>query len=234
MAHLGNDVVDLRDPANRGKSRDLRFQEKVFHREEREFIHSSADPESALWTLWAAKEAAWKAAVKAAPERAGGGWKGIRIRTGCECLEPGGETLDCRMIPEEVESHDSPWEVVFAGVAGTFAGPAAVRVGRRGSCIHAVCRLGIVDPADRIVWQAGTLPKNRSDVFSPSRYVRSSLIGHLNTLLNLKHGDAVIRRDPGPRGFLPPRLYLCGIPSTMDFSLSHDGRFAAWALLAGC
>ena len=214
MAFVGNDVVDRGDPANLGKSRDARFLDKVFHREEQEFIRSSADPDGALWVLWAVKEAAWKAAVKAAPESERG-WKGIRIRLGRECPEPPGGMPDCRMLPEKEGSHGPPWEAARTGVAETFAGPVSFEVRQRGDCIHAV---GLLGPSERILWQAGLMS------------ARGGLIYCLNILLDLADGEAVIHRALGPQGLLPPRLCIRGEPSGIDISLSHDGRFAAWAL----
>lgn len=216
MAFVGNDVVDRGDPANLGKSRDARFLDKVFHREEQEFIRSSADPDGALWVLWAVKEAAWKAAVKAAPENERG-WKGIRIRLGREGPEPPGGMQDCRMLPGGDGSHGPPWEAARTGVAETFAGPVSFDVRQRGDCIHAIGILGPYDPSEWIAWQAGLMS------------ARGGLLRDLNTLLDLEDGEAVIHRVLGPPGLLPPRLFIRGEPSGIDISLSHDGRFAAWA-----
>lgn len=204
----------------------MRFQEKVFHREEQEFVRSSADPDGALWALWAVKEAAWKAAVKAAPEDRRG-WKGIRIRPDRESLQSVGGGTDCRMLPEEDGSHGSPWEIAIAGVAETFAGPVSFEVRHLGDCIHAIGFLGPSGPSERIIWQAGSVPESRPDSCS----ARSGIFRYLNTIQDQKDGEAVIRRDKGPRGLLPPRLFIRGKPSHIDISLSHDGRFTAWALL---
>ncbi|MBE0557548.1 MAG: 4'-phosphopantetheinyl transferase superfamily protein, partial [Proteobacteria bacterium] len=61
MPGVGNDVVDLNEPDNRGKSGDDRFLGRVFTAEERELIARAAAPNTLLWSLWAAKEAAYKA-----------------------------------------------------------------------------------------------------------------------------------------------------------------------------
>ena len=62
--HLGNDVVDLTDPGAVGKCRDARFVARVFTPDEQAWIAAAAAPDRALWRLWAAKEAAYKAARK--------------------------------------------------------------------------------------------------------------------------------------------------------------------------
>lgn len=61
---LGNDVVDLGDAETAPGAQHPRFDARVFGAEERRRIESSSDPRRARWTLWAAKEAAYKAARK--------------------------------------------------------------------------------------------------------------------------------------------------------------------------
>jgi phosphopantetheinyl transferase (holo-ACP synthase) len=63
---LGNDVVDLGDPEARLAH--PRFDARVFTREERAALRGSPDPERLRWSLWAAKEAAYKCLKKRAPE----------------------------------------------------------------------------------------------------------------------------------------------------------------------
>ena len=65
---VGNDVVDLADPVIAGHHRRLRFVARVCSDEERQRLHSSDAPARLLWSLWAAKEAAYKAVVKQYPE----------------------------------------------------------------------------------------------------------------------------------------------------------------------
>ena len=67
MPGVGNDVVDLKDPENIGKNRDDRFLCRVFTAGERELIASVPSPDTLLWSLWAAKEAAYKAVSSADP-----------------------------------------------------------------------------------------------------------------------------------------------------------------------
>jgi len=64
---LGNDVVDLADREAAAGATHARFDERVFAASEREAIERSAFPERLRWTLWAAKESAFKAARKIDP-----------------------------------------------------------------------------------------------------------------------------------------------------------------------
>ena len=67
MPPVGNDIVDLKEPDNCGKSGDDRFLGRVFTPEERDRIVAAACPDQLLWAFWAAKEAAYKAVSRDDP-----------------------------------------------------------------------------------------------------------------------------------------------------------------------
>lgn len=62
--HVGNDVVDLQDPDARPGASHPRFDLRVFTSCERARIGAAAAAERVRWTLWAAKESAFKVARK--------------------------------------------------------------------------------------------------------------------------------------------------------------------------
>jgi phosphopantetheinyl transferase (holo-ACP synthase) len=64
LPYVGNDVVDLREPANAGKSRNSRFLKKILTNAEIEFVQNAKDPDATLWSLWACKETAYKVIKK--------------------------------------------------------------------------------------------------------------------------------------------------------------------------
>jgi len=64
---LGNDLVWLDDPANRGRYADLLLVRRVLTPKERLLVQVSPDPDRMLWSLWAAKEAAFKAVSRVHP-----------------------------------------------------------------------------------------------------------------------------------------------------------------------
>ncbi len=70
MPHIGNDVVDLREPANAGKSQDSRFLKKILTNAEIEFVQHAENPDAALWSHWAGKETAYKVIKKSYPDAA--------------------------------------------------------------------------------------------------------------------------------------------------------------------
>ncbi len=57
---VGNDLVWLEDPQNKGRYADLLLVRRVLTPKERLLVQVSADPDRMLWSLWAAKEAAFK------------------------------------------------------------------------------------------------------------------------------------------------------------------------------
>lgn len=61
---VGNDVVHLADPAIASHHEWARFVDRVCTDEERLWVRAAADGRRLLWSLFAAKEAAYKAAVK--------------------------------------------------------------------------------------------------------------------------------------------------------------------------
>jgi len=99
---LGNDVVDLSDPETRPGARHPRFDARVFTREERAALAAAPDPERLRWSLWAAKEAAYKCLKKLAPETA---FSPVRfaVRLGADgtgTVEAGGRRLRAALYRE--------------------------------------------------------------------------------------------------------------------------------------
>ena len=67
MRPVGNDVVDLEDPAIASTHLRERFVARVCCESERALVVGAADPKLMLWSLFAAKEAAFKALSKSGP-----------------------------------------------------------------------------------------------------------------------------------------------------------------------
>lgn len=65
----------------------------------------------------------------------------------------------------------------------------------------------------------------------PSAAVRMLARAALAETLGAHEGDVEIVCDPGVTGRRPPRVFLRGEPAPCDVSLSHHGRWVAWALL---
>lgn len=192
---IGNDVVDLGDADARQGATHPRFDERVFAPDERRRIAAVGPGSPLRWMLWAAKEAAYKVAVRRdpacvfAPARfiAELGAKGLgRVRHG-----------DC--------DH-------------------AVRVTRAGACVHAVAAApggdlrGVVARVQRaprgIAWAAA------------SDAVRAFAIADLARRLGVDVDALEIRSRRRI-----PRLLRRGGGEAAPLSLSHHGRYVAYACL---
>lgn len=66
---IGNDIIDLRFTAGHSKWQHPRFMDKLFRKQEQELINCSTQPFTAIWELWAKKEAAYKAYIQKHPSR---------------------------------------------------------------------------------------------------------------------------------------------------------------------
>ena len=65
-----------------------------------------------------------------------------------------------------------------------------------------------------------------------SAAVRVGARKDLATLLRVEEKRVEIVCGPGPSGKLPPQVLIDGHPANADVSLSHDGRWIAWAVRA--
>lgn len=224
MPGVGNDVVDLRDPDNRGKSGDDRFLARVFTAEERALIAGAAAPDRLLWSLWAAKEAAYKAVS--------GGGAGL-------CSVPRRYPVLLHMPPRAGHQHPGARPSCPDGEAGdeapslltgrviTPGGEVALRITGTGEYVHALAAradadfTGIVSRVDRL--EDGANPGDAS------AFGRAQLLAEISRRLNCPRDELALRPDPSGSG--APRLFRRNLPLSLAISISHDGRFTAFAFL---
>lgn len=189
MNLVGNDIVDLDDPAIATSHLRDRFVARVLSEAERERLSGASDAKSYVWVHLAAKEAAYKVVAKleASP---------ILAHRRFEVAS------DLRTI--RYEEHELRLEV---------------ETGER--FVHAVAWLGGTRPLRQVT----TVAEGESH----SLKVRQLLLAQLGGADELE----VVRR-PVPRswdGFGPPMVLRRGARVEVDVSLSHDGRYAAWAFI---
>ncbi len=194
---IGNDVIDLQDPECRAEGRHARFDERVFGAGERARIAAAGagDAERLRWTLWSAKESAYKAARKELPGMA--------------------------FVPARLVAR-------LDGEPGQ-ATRATVCLGRRRYCVHLVAGAqyvhavahGMDEPCE---WPCVALQGEPAEPAAPSEAVRRLAIAELAPRLGVEPAELSIRR----RGRVPI-LCLRGRPVPADLSLSHHGRFVAFA-----
>ena len=204
MPPLGNDVVDLAAPGNLGKSGDGRFLGRVFTAEERALIAGAARPDTLLWALWAAKEAAYKAISHDDP---------------AVCSIP----RQYRVVLET--GNEAGTAARFAGKVITPRGELALRVAVTADWVHALAA-GSEEDIERICQHVELREGTGSNV-NPSTFVREALLREIARFLGCASGDLSVVKDPGGPG--APRVLFRGRFLAAEVSLSHDGRFAAFA-----
>ena len=220
---IGNDIVDLKTEDARGKAGDARFMARVFSFAEQAAIHESTHPDALLWAFWAAKEAAYKAVSKAAPgvSSAPGRYPAsmdVHYRENSPDNGTGQVTTPMGTIPVRIV-FSTEWVhcVAWVGFPKNL----------RSDSFEASIRYGIsygireIPPDQRPVW------------VRESAAARNAAASRIVEVLNIDPDDIRIRRELGPQGPGPPRVYIKGEKTPMDISLSHDGRFAAYALYNG-
>lgn len=215
-ALIGNDIVDLSEPGVAGKETDRRFLERVFTARERARILDSRDPTLTLWSVWAAKEAAFKIVTKLRP--------GVVFAHAAFEVELGSfPDASCSgAVRFEDLAIDARWERGAAGYLHCIA--------TRG-CGSAVRATAIVaTPEDALgdcALTAGEIESVHSDASARARKLAKRLLASDWGLRT-----ALVLRQRLPAAWGPPILVLDGAPlAGFDISLTHDGRFVAAAVL---
>lgn len=190
------------------KSRDFRYLKKILTSAEIEFVCNSENPDKALWSFWACKETGYKtirksyAGLSFLPRQ----WS-VRLNRHNKMLTEG--------------------EVVIAG-----ADPVFVRIfDLPAGCMHCVGADNLTD-LDGIIWGIETLPEFSSgEDNEPSSFGRRCLTRKLAGLYKLNFRELEVRRAGGGGELQPPQLYYENKKTPFDISLSHDGKFVAYAFL---
>ena len=188
---VGNDVVDLFDPAVVAGPRHSRFDARVFAPSEHRALRESAEPNPLRWAFWAAKEAAYKVAKKL---DAAAVWSPLRFVVCFERGLEGAVEYGGRRIPVQVERDEQRIHALATDRVESFA--------RLRSCV-------------------ATFEGPAADA---SAAVRLLAREQLAPLLGARVEQLEIAR----RGRIPV-LRSAGRDAPFDLSLSHHGRFVAFA-----
>jgi phosphopantetheinyl transferase (holo-ACP synthase) len=208
---VGNDVVDLKEPENLGKCGNERFLDRVLTVAERTLVVDAKESDALLWSFWAAKEAAYKAVSRGDPSVCSIPRRyhvfldsGNSGATGADSMGPEGR---------------------LAGRVVTPVGEFALQIILTEDYVHAVVTesaagfAGITHRVDRA---------DAKDGGDASQFVRRQLLGEIARRLDCPLEDLAVRK--GQSGSGPPEVYFRDQPLAVELSLSHDGRFAAFAL----
>jgi len=205
---IGNDVVDLRDPESDPRSLHPRFDARVFAPREREQISQSPDPNRERWSLWAAKEAAYKVARKISGETI---FSPVRfeVRLGAvSVLRDAEEGWPVRR--GTVRHGDHEYEL---------------QVFQSADHIHALVNRGLSSGFDVVsgVSRLQSSDRTPTDAAAPGRAARA--LARRSLAAHSRRDEAVleIRRE----GRIPC-FFAHGRPLADDLSLSHHGDFVAF------
>jgi phosphopantetheinyl transferase (holo-ACP synthase) len=204
---IANDLVDWKYPANAEKSRDLRYLKKILTDVEIEIVQKTGNQDAALWSLWACKETAYKALKKLSPDT---------------LFQPRYWSVELDRPGSEYGSG----KVVVPGKKPIF-----VRIYLSDAYVHCI-GTDELSNLDKIVWGVDPLPPASDGIdIDPSVFVRKCLLRRLANSYSLNIRNMEIRRAKQSRELLPPCLYLDDKKAPFDISLSHDGKFVAYALV---
>lgn len=231
--HVGVDVVDLTDPRTRGKHREDRFLRRVFTERERNRIADSSDPEVELWTLWAAKEAAFKVVSKEVAELPAK--PPVFSHAGFEVLGPPGSPV--RVLEWEGRPYGLGVDVGEDRervLVWSWDGTAPEILVARATVKEAMAILGVSESLDE--WISERLDPSELDAVHglSSALVRVMAKRDAAQMLDLDPGAVTIVCPAGPTGLRPPFLHRGSERiGGADVSLSHDGGELAWAIRFG-
>jgi len=203
---IGNDVVDLRDEDSCVRRHHVRFDLRVFAAEELERLGRSAQPEALRWSMWAAKEAAFKL---------------VRACSAGVAFAPS------RFVVRPAGRNTATVEVDGARLAVDFqTTPAYVHAIVRGQSLAAAAwRDPIGEPAlPPREAGAAAVATHAGDAASASQAVRRLAVTSVAHLL----GEDAAALSVGNDGRVP-LLLRCGRRLPGSLSLSHHGRFVAFA-----
>jgi phosphopantetheinyl transferase (holo-ACP synthase) len=197
---VGNDVVDLADRETAPLAMHPRFDERVFAAEELLWMRREGDPARRRWMLWAAKESAFKAAKRLDPSSSFSPRR-VLVRLGDDST--GTVRLADRTFSVQVRlDRDVCHAVAWADRAHL-------------SHLAHLARSPIVVSGVRLVMASEASPR-----LAARRFAAESVAAYLG----IAASDLELVKD----GRLP-RLRLHGRAAGLDVSLSHHGRFVAFA-----
>jgi hypothetical protein len=85
----------------------------------------------------------------------------------------------------------------------------------------------VLTALDKLIWSVDVLPEKEK--INPSLYLRYYLGQRLAKHFSLNFHHIKIKRTKENGELQPPRVYVGGKKTDIDISLSHDGRFIAYA-----
>jgi len=225
--YLGNDLVDLRH-ARRIAARSGRLERlkaRILSDAEWDWL-TTAPSEDRIWILWAAKEVAFKVRCK--------------IHQATPVFQPRQFTSALLLSPGETGWLDVTGEVrgeaVEVSVHGWACSEYVHLMGWNGGTVPSGAEMGVERIPDDIqlpeLREHFTLREWRCIHSLPSAWVRILAKRRLAGLFGKGEEGLEIVTSEIHRGQKPPRVLVRGRETNaVDLSLSHHGRYVAWAVI---
>lgn len=210
MKRTGNDVIDLASPLARGRSADSRYVKRVLLPDEEASLAHARDPDILFWMHWASKEASYKAISKIDPHITSNPLKyALTLEASCS-------------------------EKLRTGVVATPGPKVSVTLFRGNGFIHCIGMTGALHPEKHLTYGVLRIDHLKHPDFERSSavesvYVRAVVKRKLERYLFRDMGKISISEAPYRNGIFYPEVYLNQERTDVDLSLSHDGRFVAYA-----
>lgn len=209
MQHVGNDIVDLCTKGTIGRAKDLRFVDRVLTGTEKKHVFGcQKSPDTLLWAFWAAKETAYKAVNKSVPD--------ISSAPRRYAVTLDGLSLESKM----------------SGCVKTPAGVVAISIFIQKTHVHCIGTTGNVTALSHVIFGAKKIEVESQTPLcdQQSMQVRKFAKQKIARCLNLDTSNIDIRRSGQKKDPGPPVIRFNHQASFMDISLSHHGRYVAFAV----
>ncbi|MDP2643995.1 MAG: 4'-phosphopantetheinyl transferase superfamily protein [Desulfobacterales bacterium] len=224
MLYVGNDVVDLNDEEVLNKHCDARFIRRVFDPNEQRMISRSGNSCRTLWMIWASKETAYKILSKIA-------WRGPfsprLLQVGSIiCLKKGFFRTKVKCQERQVDVHidcqqDRIHAAGRAGVRGTSV--------ENNECFAMAAERQIPSGGIEDLKKSFTDDELKSIQSQESAWVRHFAKKDLTKQLKIPYAELSIIRRREDFKWGPPQVYRNNAVLAIDISLSHHGKWIAWA-----
>lgn len=241
---VGNDIVDLRHPRCQEKAEDERFLARVLAPGEGRAVRRAADAHRSLWIHWAAKEAAYKVVSKLRSRRPDFGHRRFAVSgeacapacaPECGCVRELRLTVhheDLRLPVRVTLTHEYVHGVAALSRAGGVPPEEAMD-----AIVSEVTRLSAEDRARwarphalaRHFTAAEIAAIRGADGAAARALARAAMARRLG----IDAARIQIVRALENEAFSPPCVLVSGAPADVDLSLSHHGRYVAWAFACG-
>ncbi|MBN1474148.1 MAG: 4'-phosphopantetheinyl transferase superfamily protein [Syntrophaceae bacterium] len=199
--------MDLKQPDNLKASMDSRFPKKVLTVAEIEFVQNAQNPAQALWSFWACKETAYKVIKKIRPDAS------FLPRQWDVCLSPPARHyIDAIVLVSENQTIYS-------------------RLFLDDDYVHCVGS-EVTEALDGVICEVIKLPAgNNGETENGHSFLRECASRKIAQHFHLNSSDLKIERQRAGGELSPPHVLKGDSRLAIDLSLSHDGRFGAYAFL---